>query len=835
MKKVIRKLSWFSLTLIILTFFIFQLSPLVISDSQVDAKKVAVARDNAKHIWKQFSSSQTLVSIKLGTDDVDSIAQVASFIFDNTEVSIGFNQYGVTLASTSKFKTVYLNVHCTLSLDNTFYKLDGCHIGDLYVPGIIVNSSINLLTWLIFDSEISETVQELLTHIEVTDQEIILTATKNTDFKSRVNSHIADIADIAISVSQNQNVDSDKVQFYLSKLEEYEPPSSSLANYVNFLMKFAINNSIEGNAVEENTAIIWALAIKFGSLRFARLAGFRTDTKRIATTLRGRQDLALHFLYSTMLQQLGREHIGFKIGEVKEILDSGKGGSGFSFADLAADKAGIMFADYLTRGNNSALRAQEVLYGKSTELTFFPFTHDLPEGFSERNFINVIGGVGSKEYLNLEAKISRRIALLELYNESYNNFDVTYQSEQSRLQPKVTNGEWLKIDTHIHSKYSDGQKTVHEIANKAAEFGCDFIAITDHGDKDFKKVLSDSYFTDIENVNSFHKHMTVIPGFEWNIPPFGGREHVTVLFPKTVSMQHDLRAFKEKFDHFREYKKQFLSAIPAFEWLNNLSESADVKPILIYNHPSRKNFQMQENQYDFESWSQKTDLVIGFSGAPGHQRKRKKNNGSYESKLYTINGWDPSVATIGGEWDRLLQKGYRVTAARAASDFHNLKMDYWPCEFSSTHLFSKSNYQNDVLTALKAGKMWAQHGNFIESLSFSIIHNGKEYEIGDTLRDSFANTPSKINLSVNLRDSDWRGGSTSLDKLEVILIAQNLITIVPVDVSSNMHDKTLKVEIPKILRANLTAIRVRGESIQPELHHYMFYTNPIYLNLKGSS
>ena len=35
----------------------------------------------------------------------------------------------------------------------------------------------------------------------------------------------------------------------------------------------------------------------------------------------------------------------FGIGELKELLDSNEGGSGFSFADMAADAAGVRFAE----------------------------------------------------------------------------------------------------------------------------------------------------------------------------------------------------------------------------------------------------------------------------------------------------------------------------------------------------------------------------------------------------------------------------------------------------------------------------------------------------------
>src|SRR5260370_13561379 len=61
-------------------------------------------------------------------------------------------------------------------------------------------------------------------------------------------------------------------------------------------------------------------------------------------TVQGRHDLCQHFVVSCALTvQLGPKQAE-NAGILKEVLDSRKGGSGFSFCDLSADLAGVAFA-----------------------------------------------------------------------------------------------------------------------------------------------------------------------------------------------------------------------------------------------------------------------------------------------------------------------------------------------------------------------------------------------------------------------------------------------------------------------------------------------------------
>ena len=81
------------------------------------------------------------------------------------------------------------------------------------------------------------------------------------------------------------------------------------------------------------------------------------------------------------------------IGEFKELMDRGDGGSGFSFVDLAADFAGVKFAIAATT-LSSASTVQNVLAGNIDEDLFFPHIKGLPEGLNKNEF-------SRKQYLSL--------------------------------------------------------------------------------------------------------------------------------------------------------------------------------------------------------------------------------------------------------------------------------------------------------------------------------------------------------------------------------------------------------------------------------------------------
>ncbi|HQO29014.1 MAG TPA: hypothetical protein PKY22_05750, partial [Accumulibacter sp.] len=99
------------------------------------------------------------------------------------------------------------------------------------------------------------------------------------------------------------------------------------------------------------------------------------------------------------------------IGLYKEI-DDARRGSGFSFADLAADRAGTRFGELIVENSP---RLATVLRGKVSDDDLLPTLQALPEGYSADEFTAVFGNRDSPAYQRLLAEIERRLDGLPLY------------------------------------------------------------------------------------------------------------------------------------------------------------------------------------------------------------------------------------------------------------------------------------------------------------------------------------------------------------------------------------------------------------------------------------
>ena len=135
----------------------------------------------------------------------------------------------------------------------------------------------------------------------------------------------------------------------------------------------------------------------------------RTQRHKIveAPTILGRKDLAQHFFLSAYLTTIAGRKAAEAAGLGKELLDA-QGGSGFSYVDLAADLAGIAFAERVLADR----RAIGLLAKQFRVTDYMPSIDALPEGLPWDRVWGQLSAGGDESLNAYRRKINERIQRL---------------------------------------------------------------------------------------------------------------------------------------------------------------------------------------------------------------------------------------------------------------------------------------------------------------------------------------------------------------------------------------------------------------------------------------
>jgi hypothetical protein len=386
-------------------------------------------------------------------------------------------------------------------------------------------------------------------------------------------------------------------------------------------------------------------------------------------------------------------------------------------------------------------------------------------------------------------------------------------------------GTWLKAELHVHTRFSDGQQTVDNVVTEAIQHGCDVIAITDHSDEDLRAATPE-YEAAIAQARRDHPSILIIAGVEWNVPPWGGDEHANVLVPAGPHELDTLAAFKAQFDDLHRPTHEASRGDDGLRWLAGKGEGG-ILPVVIYNHPSRKDAHSIENVADIVRWRAINDIVVGFEGGPGHQRTTPLGSYQYQEKL--IDRWDPAVARVGDAWDTLLGRGIDLWGASTGADFHNEDPkdlnDFPPGAFAATWVYAPERTVAGVLRALRAGSFFGEDGHIAKSAELLVDAPGLERPAvaGEAIAVA-PNSQVTARLRMEVPATDWQGQPNRIDAVELIAIAGGSASIVATRAPKTGGDALAE---PLAVPSGGLVVRVRGRRVMPGGSDLMFYTNPI--------
>jgi uncharacterized protein YfiM (DUF2279 family) len=324
-------------------------------------------------------------------------------------------RFNVSMTLPKNWLGKYLNISFRLGNDNPS-KLPGItkfKVGKLLLPAklaafvvdfIIQHSSLN--EYFILATRPIETVK-------IDEQKLTITYHSNNETLIQARNFLT------------HTDNSPTLNIYQKKLAEiiasHDPEwRLSLAELLQPLFELAYQRSTLDNAIEENRTAIFAIndyVNKQGARNIlSATASQSAAEQQHSAFLYKRIDLAQHFIGSAALTASVNKQVAQVVGEEKELSDAQQGGSGFSFIDLAADKAGTRFGEMATSSPENARNMQKAMSRIKDYSDFMPDPRDLPEHMNETDFKQRFESVNSPAYQEISRQIDARIASVRIYS-----------------------------------------------------------------------------------------------------------------------------------------------------------------------------------------------------------------------------------------------------------------------------------------------------------------------------------------------------------------------------------------------------------------------------------
>ncbi len=391
-------------------------------------RKVSITPEQiarAKHILDTHRSQLrpgTSATVRIQSDDLDIALNYLAHHFGQGRAKIMMEersaQIQLSLPIPSEIIDGYFNLEATLNEANGLPELSSVRIGNLPIPDILTNLLVSqLLTWLQMSSPDIHVGLDAFRRLYLSRTGMAISyywkgwEVDTTSYPS-----------FSPPLFNRQELDrlSRYHHFLNEKNRERNQQNVSqpipLSEILTQIMRETVRYSSHGNVLEEFRAAILITAFHVIQVPLRLIIPEATswsDPVRIRVTLDGRADLAMHFMASAAITAYTDTILSNAIGLYKELEDA-RSGSGFSFNDIIANRAGTCFVEKATTDQDSARRMRNMILSGISDTDLIPHWSDLPEHMSENTFKARFGGTDSPQYREMMDKIERRVASLKL-------------------------------------------------------------------------------------------------------------------------------------------------------------------------------------------------------------------------------------------------------------------------------------------------------------------------------------------------------------------------------------------------------------------------------------
>lgn len=400
--------------LIMLLSLVIETEPHIVRSANLTPEHIERAKKMID-AHRQQASLRLLSRLNFLPSDIDiALNYLANFLGKGNAQTV-FSKHQVQIYLTFpipvNFISGYLNLAVTMVQTKDLPRIQSVRIGKLSLPDSIANYLLsNEFLWSRMNPEYRKGLDTI---------KFVYISAHRVSVLYRWNKNAPKLKGGILTLDEHELTQLLRYQTLLADIKHQNNGKAiSLTSLLQPLMKLAAEQSINGGAQSENRAMLLVatlhvLNIPIKVLIPAAETWPRPESQLI--TLNERNDFAKHFMVSAVISAYADTSLANAIGLYKEIEDA-RSGSGFSFDDIIADRAGTTFGARAVASEIHALKLQKLLAAGLEDMDLMPFWSDLPESMPESEFKQRFGGIDSAAYQRIIAEIERRVLNLPFAN-----------------------------------------------------------------------------------------------------------------------------------------------------------------------------------------------------------------------------------------------------------------------------------------------------------------------------------------------------------------------------------------------------------------------------------
>ena len=403
-------------------FLVLDSAPLVRADRAIDSLDFRRAERLIRRAQYALGDDDPSATVSATKHDLDSLASFAARSVDGLSATVDVapdtirfvGSYDVGWNPFGRYANVVLDVRPS----EIGFEVAGVDLGHLHLGPRLGRLAVDFGLSQILGSTLGTDLVHSVDGISVENDIVTLRLTPDTTIEERLKMRVAHAvsetppAIVGVYYRQIMQIASTYDHFRPVPFVEFFQP----------LLAEAKKRSEQSDPVTELRGAVLAFAIYVGGKRLEdiRKTVLPKDLARLPRpyaryiVLRGHHDHLQHFIVSAALTLSGGARFTTVIGEAKELDDLRRGGEDFSLQDLAADRAGIAFAQ-LAETPSGARHLEDLGERPKSEALFFPDVSDLPDSMSPARFNAVYQDISSPAFKAVLADIDRRIRGCEAY------------------------------------------------------------------------------------------------------------------------------------------------------------------------------------------------------------------------------------------------------------------------------------------------------------------------------------------------------------------------------------------------------------------------------------